>query len=737
MLLFFGKKYKIALVRLIGAVLTAFFIALSLMNPPLLNELRLKFFDFLICGAPASLASPPVVIVDIDSNSLAAFGQWPWPRNRMAQLLEKITAAEPAVVGLDMLFAEPDRTSPRQLALHSVAKDAPVAVRKYLRELPDYDFLLAKSFYFSPVPIVLGYAFTSKLSDEVEYSHVVGNTLKNGNFAFFGGDPFPFLFTFNGVDNNLGMFEKTARGIGFFNVIPDQDSIIRNVPLLINYEQQVYPSLILSMLQTEAEIDSMMVEVDRNGVRSVQVGLNHIPTTKHGELIVNFSGSARTLPYISARDILSDSFDPDLLKDAYVLIGTSAPGLSDLQAVPTDYVFPGVELHGHALNTILSKNFLHRPEWSKGAEIVYLLTIGLLLILLLSKMKATSGALLALVISGGIASFSLWSFYYHQLLIDIVYPLITTWLLFTVLTFHNFFTGEKKIRQLRSAFSQYLSPVVVKELLKKQDCLVLDGEERELSILFSDIHNFTSMAEKMSPDNLCVFLNEYLTPMTGAVMERRGTVDKFIGDSVMAFWNAPLATPNHVYQACECSLEMLKELDTLNSYWKEQGHPKIQIGIGIHCGVARVGNMGSQQRFDYTVMGDAVNLASRLEGLTRIYGTNILVSDSVYAMLKESDFYFRRVDTVRVLGKTTPVTLYQLLEERGRITPGKQIEMEEYRASLSLYYAGDFQAAVRSFQELLMKYPEDKLYKVYKEKSLRLVDNPPEKWDGITDLQVK
>ncbi|MCI5166189.1 MAG: adenylate/guanylate cyclase domain-containing protein [Candidatus Electrothrix sp. GM3_4] len=278
---------------------------------------------------------------------------------------------------------------------------------------------------------------------------------------------------------------------------------------------------------------------------------------------------------------------------------------------------------------------------------------------------------------------------------------------------------------------------MVKELLKNQDNLVLDGEERELSILFSDICRFTSMAEKMSPDDLCAFLNEYFTPMTEAIMERRGTVDKFIGDAIMAFWNAPLDTPNHVFNTCECALAMLNNLEELNQSWSQRGLPEVRIGVGIHCGVARVGNMGSQQRFNYTIMGDAVNLASRLEGLTRLYWTDILVSDAVYAILKEANFFFRRIDTVRAVGKITPVTLYELMGLSKDQTAGNLQELDAYYAALDLYNAGTFARAAEAFQVLKRKYPRDLLYEVYSERCARLAQDPPEHWNGITDIQIK
>uniref|UniRef100_UPI004057978D CHASE2 domain-containing protein n=1 Tax=Candidatus Electrothrix sp. TaxID=2170559 RepID=UPI004057978D len=740
MLSHFRKKRTLNPLALIGGLLTLFFILVAQYDPSLLHELRLQSFDFFLRYKPAPLAESRIIIVDIDSESLEKIGQWPWSRKHIAELSEKITAAGPAVVGFDMIFAEPDNRSPHRLGTLEDIEDAPAIVQAYLQNLPDYDLSFAQTLEQSPVPVVLGYVFTNTIftnATKDDKSQTAKQVSKKGHIQFYGQEPLPFLFSFNDVDTNLELFEATAQGIGFINVIPDQDSIIRNLPLVVNYQGEIYPSLILSMLQAAGDEDSIVLETDQNGVRIVQTGAHRMPTNMHGELIINFSGPAHTLPYVSAHDILDDQFDPAFFRDAYVLIGTSAPGLFDLRAVPTDRVFPGVELHGHALNTILSKNFLHRPEWAKGAELLYICCISLLLTLVLAQIEPDKGAMLVLLLSLGMVMFSWWCMSRYQLLLDIIYPLASTWFLFTVLTFYSFIAGERKIRRLRSTFSHYLSPEVVKELLKKQDDLVLDGEERELTILFSDIRQFTSMAEKMPPDDLCAFLNEYLTPMTGAIMERRGTVDKFIGDAIMAFWNAPLNTPDHISHSCECALAMLQALEKLNTSWKQRGLPEVRIGMGIHCGVARVGNMGSQQRFDYTVIGDSVNLASRLEGLTRIYDVDILVSDAVYTCLHKSHFFFRQIDTVRVLGKQFPVTIYQLMGLRQDQTAECLQEVETFDKARCLYNAGDFFQATRAFQALKEKYPSELLYELYNERCLRMASDPPAQWDGITDIQKK
>ncbi len=677
----------------------------------------------------------------------------------------------------------------------------PLKVRKYLDSLPDPDQIFADKLAASSVPIILGHLF---IYHDVEAGQG-GKKNKtavpqHGSFAFLDQNPVSFLQRFNHADLNLPLLEKEAHGSGFFNIIPDDDALVRRLPLLAALEQQPwpsftfatlhatttvrrdlplltafeqvlhpglvlavlqntyallrasalltgepYPSLVLAMLQAATGDAPVFVKSNENGVRTIKVGPYQIPVSHQGEMVVTFSDQSpyadsfhpeRKLPYLSAIDVLHDEFDPHLLQQAYVLVGTSALGLFDLIGVPVSTVFPGVEFHGHALNTILTSSFLSRPDWLIGLEILQIACTGLLLTLLLPRIGATVGILLAFAIIVINLAFSLASFWFFHLMADLVTPTIATLLLFTSLTFFNYFSEERKARRLRSTFSQYLAPAVVEEMVKNQDSLVLSGEERELTILFSDIRGFTSMAEKMRPEALCTFLNEYLTPMTAAIMNQRGTVDKFIGDAVMAFWNAPLTTANHPYHACESALSMLQELEQLNRSWLKRGLPTLHIGIGIHCGLARVGNMGSRQRFEYTVIGDSVNLASRLEGLTKFYGADILVSGVICDAL-HNDFLFRQVDIVRVLGKTEPVTVCQLLGKRGQENAQIEKELRGWHEAFDYYNIGDFKAAEQLLCHLIDWKPNDKLYSLYIKRCQQLAANPPENWDGITDLQSK
>ncbi|WP_417915405.1 CHASE2 domain-containing protein [Candidatus Electronema sp. JM] len=771
------------LLHIVGGIISLFLAALVLSKSSLLHDMRLKNFDLLIEQMPAPLAEPPVVIVDIDQQSLVTLGQWPWPRSRTAELINKIAAARPAVIGLDIVFAEPDGTSPTQFVKNYGAA-MPPDVQRYLNGLPDHDQLLAGVLAASPVPVVVGHLFANRADSS---SPVF--PLRTGSLLLRGPDPTRRLHSFSHADVNLPLLEEAARGSGFFNIIPDQDAITRRLPLLIKTpgELNLYPSLVLAMLQAAAaEGSPALVESNEHGIREVQVGPYRIPTTERGELLINFSRQppemdnaiepnrvsklfgvllrnvlscfvnamnwlnflqapsnsqekqAEQFRYVSAAAIFAGRSLNELRK-AYVLVGTSAPGLFDQVAVPVKMkFFPGVELHGQALNTILTGSFLQRSQWVEGLDILQLLCISLLLIIFLPRIGAAQGFLLAVAAACGSIVFSIWNFRANHLLVDMVTPTLASGLLYTVLTSLNYFTEKRKNAWLYSAFTQYLAPAVVKELVKNKNHLVLSGEERVLSVLFSDIRGFTSMSEKMRPDALCSFLNEYLTPMTAAVMDRRGTVDKFIGDALMAFWNAPLATPGHVRQACECALDMLCELEKLNKDWLRRGLPSIRIGIGIHCGLARVGNMGSRQRFQYTVIGDMVNLASRLEGLTKHYGVDIIVSGAVHETVDVDighHFIFRQIDTVRVVGKSEPVAIYQLLNADNCLDRAEEMEM--YSSAFDLYSFGNFTAALPLFQALTKLDPSSKLYALHAARCRNLLENPPAHWDWITDMRSK
>jgi len=725
-----------AVPRLLGATLAAAMAVLAWINPIFLEDFRQRTFDVFLRQAPTTPGPTPIYIVDIDSKSLAALGQWPWPRTIMAETLRLIAADKPKAVGLDIVYAEPDRSSPAQIAALLAEQEVPAELLSHLQALPDHDQLLAQTLLTTPT--VLGYTFAfGSGGSESRPLH------QEGWLATKGFDPLPFLFSAPHVDANLPLLEQSAMASGFFNVLPDADGIVRRVPLIMEFEGKVYPSLMLEMLRTSQSMPTVIMTSawkgdEITGVESLKVGEPIIPTDANGQLNIRFCGPERSLPYVSVIDILTGETPPGTFTDAFVLVGTSAPGLRDIRATPTSADFPGVEIHGHALNTILTSSYIRRPDWARMAEITYLLAVSGILIFLLPRIGAIKSGLLATGFSGGLAFVSYWAFVRHGFLVDLVYPLLTVALLFTVLTFTNYVYEEREKRQVRGAFSRYLSPVLVGELLQHPERLTLSGEEREMTILFSDIRGFTSISEKMNAQELCHFINEYLTPMTQEILDQRGTVDKFIGDAIMAFWNAPLDDEAHALNGCRVGLAMQRRLVDLNRNWQANSMPPIAIGIGLHTGQARVGNMGSEQRFDYTVMGDTVNLTSRLESITKRYGAGIIVSEFTWAKVQGNGFVFRQLDRVRVKGKQEPVTIYELLEEQDRLSDATRAELAGYEQALALYYGRDFAAAGERFAELGRRQPQSPLYKLYIEQCrLYALEPPPTDWDGVTTLTSK
>lgn len=721
--------------RLIGLLLAIAMISLSGWNPVFLQNFRAKAFDALLRHFPGAPGDIPICLVDIDSRSLAEIGQWPWPRTIMAEALKLISEGNPRAIGLDIVYAEPDRTSPRQIAALWGEEHLPGDVSAFLASLPDHDRVLARTLLSTPT--IVGYPFTSQAMGG-------DNEPRNqpDRFAFLGFDPKPWLFSAEQADANLPLFEQSALGSGFFNIQPDNDGLIRSLPLLMSYKEGIYPSLALEMLRADQGQPTVIIRSKSSlgvvaGLNSLKVGAYEVPTDAKGRLRIRYCGQERTFPYISITDVLSGEVKPNRFAGAFVVIGTSAPGLQDLRTTPFSSEFPGMEIHAHALNTIIARSFLLEPDWGPGAERVYLIVVSGLLIFFLPRIGAMRSGLLVLICGVALTGFSLWCFMKFGFLLDMVYPLLSVGSLFTAVTFCNYFVEERQSRQLHDAFSRYLSPVLVNELIRHPERLTLTGEERDMTIVFSDIRNFTTLSEGMKPQELCQFINSYLTPMTRILMDHRAYVDKYIGDAIMAFWNAPLQDTRHAYNGCRAALAMVRALEGLNLAWQARGIKPIAIGVGLHSGPARVGNMGAEHRFSYTVMGDSVNLASRLEGINKLYGSTIVVSEYTRQMVDADGFVFRKLDRVRVKGKKEPVSIYELLGEQGQMTEKTLRELTLHEQAMAAYLAGDFSGALGMFSDLARKQ-DNVLYRLYTDRCREFCKNPPPfPWDGVTTLFSK
>ncbi len=720
---------------------------------PQVEEYRMKVFDVYQRLAPRVYEPVPVKYVDLDDESLERIGQWPWPRTYVAQLIAELTNAGAAAIVFDIVFAEPDRTSPQYIVnLWPLTREVE-ALKANIDELPDHDTVLAE--VISQAPVITGFVLTGD-------RNLPRIPVNKASFAYGGDNPVNHLFGFTGAVENLEALTEFASGNGSFNLVPERDGIVRRVPLFLRLEGQdtPYPSLAAETIRVIQGARTYIVKTSgasgeaayggvQTGLNNVKVGRFEIPVGPQGRMWVHFTDRVpeRRIP---AWKIFSADFDPAQLEGQIVFVGTSAAGLFDIRATPLDPAAPGVEVHVQAVEQILLNHFLERPDWADGAEYIYMVLLGLLLVVVLPRLGALWSAVIG---AGGIAialGFS-WYLYREQLwLLDPIYASAVVLLVYMSSSLLNFLRTEAERRQVRGAFSQYLSPALVEQLADEPERLVLGGEMRDMTLLFCDIRGFTTISEqfKTDPQGLTRLINRFLTPMTNMILDRRGTIDKYMGDCIMAFWNAPLDDPKHAAHACDSALAMFDALHGLNDTLKQEAerdnrpHYPINIGIGLNSGECCVGNMGSDKRFDYSVLGDAVNLASRLEGQSKNYGMGVVIGQETR---REAPQYASlELDLIAVKGKTEPVLIYGL---RGGPTekesPAFQALERKHEAMIAAYRAqrwDDAGALIAECRALAEQTSGEKhglgsmnpLYDLYAERIASYRKSPPpHDWDGV------
>ncbi|WDP91653.1 MAG: adenylate/guanylate cyclase domain-containing protein [Desulfobacter sp.] len=606
-----------------------------------------------------------VVIVDIDEKSLGRFGQWPWPRDLMAGLTRAIHGNGGRVIGFDIVFAEPDRTSPRRQlpVLESLmGEEVPPAVRARIlaRYAGDNDAAFGEA--LADTRAVLGYAFQFKndglkAEDQTPFPsariRLVPESVPFRSLAL--------IPAYRALINTDAV--AMAESEGFFNVITDESGTVRQVPLLMAMDGVPYPSLALETFRVGRGLEEIIIHTDtrlatrRTPVIGISMGDSFFPTSNTGRLFVNHRGPPGTFPYLSAADLLTGKKPIDLA-GKYVLVGSSATGLFDLRATPFSSTMPGIEINANIIDNLIQKDPFAYDRYTE-IGITYLLVIsgGFVLTLILCRLSPVAGSLGAFGFLGAVFWGNYYFFFLNNRQVGLTHAAATYVLILVLVSVLNYVREGRAKRYIQKAFSHYLAPDVVSSLIKQPGKLTLSGEQKELTVLFSDIRDFTSISEKMDSSTLGRFMNRYLTRMSRIIMDNGGTVDKFIGDAIMAFWGAPKDEPDHAGKAVETALAMIKSLEDLNLEFASLGLPRVRIGVGINTGIVSVGNFGSQDRFDYTVMGDNVNLASRLEGTNKTYGTVILVSQATKAAV-DGRFEFGYVDEVRVKGKEIPVKIY-------------------------------------------------------------------------------
>ena len=649
---------------LLTVALLAAAVLFRVADPWPIARLRLSVFDTYLDLAPRPPDPKlPVRIVDIDEASLARVGQWPWPRTHMARIIDNLKQAGARTITLDIILAEPDRLSPAAFAKLFAAEPALAPMVEAAGSLPSNDERLAAAIGLAPV--VLGFAGDAGSGKPPP---------PRASFAFAGDDPQAFVPRFPGAVSSLAALNARAPGIGAVNWVPFRDQIIRRVPLLVSAAGTLYPSLPLEALRLALGETTIFVRASggsgitafgqRTGIESVRVGKTVLPTDADGELWLRL---ARADPrrYLSAFKILEGGFDPAEVAGRDIFLGTSAVGLLDLRATPLQSAVPGVEIHAQALEQMLSGDHLYRPAYATGAELVFLLLVGALVAWLIPRYGALIAA--AIGLSAILAVFAgSWAAYAQGgLLFDPVYPALAILLLYLATSLNSYVATETDRNRVRAAFSHYVAAPLVEELARNRDKLKLGGETREVSVLFADVRGFTKISEGMSAEALIRFLNRLFTPLSDVILAERGTIDKFMGDAVMAFWNAPLIDAAHARNACIAALRMQAELAKLNALWAAESANRgespspVRLGIGLNTGECCVGNVGSPQRFDYSILGDVVNVASRLQEATKTYGVPIIAGERTAQSAQA--LAFLEIAAVKVRGKERPERLFALV----------------------------------------------------------------------------
>jgi len=745
------KKYF----RITPLKITSFVILLALIlfffDFPFLRFMELKTLDLRMASRGALPPGGETILAVIDEKSLAELGRWPWSRTTIAKLMDQLKASGAKAIGFDIVFSEPDDNSSlrtiselsTEIKKSGIRDSSIAALLNKKKATADTDAALARSIARAK-NVTLGYFF--HLSDK-EVSHLSekeiledAENIKNSRYQIINSSETnpddSYLIRAYAPEANLKILSAAAANSGYFNMTPDSDGSMRWSPLVIKFRNNYYSSLALSVLQQYLDWPQFSLNIAGYGTESIKIGDITIPTDESGRLLVNYLGPAKTFPHYSISDIIMGRIPADKIRGKIVLVGATATGIYDLRVTPFGATYPGVEIHATVIDNILHRNFLTHSGLIRFMDICAIILFGLLMGMIIPRLRAVTGILFSLIILGIFVAANMFIFSNYNIWLNIIYPALTMIVIYLAITVYRYVTEEREKKKIRGAFQYYLTASVINEMLKDPSKLKLGGDKKNLSVLFSDIRGFTTISEKLSPEDLVHLLNEYLTAMTDIVFKYDGTLDKYMGDAIMAIFGAPLDQPDHARRACQTALDMMNELHRLQKKWQTEGKPPLNIGIGINSGDMVVGNMGSQMRFDYTVMGDMVNLGSRLEGTNKEYGSNIIFSEFTYNAIKDS-MCCRELDSVRVKGKKLPVKIYELLGEKKDEGKWKDF-IDSFERGLALYRACKWNEAIAQFQKTLELRPEDETSRIYIERCKNLQENPPPlPWDGVFVMTKK
>ena len=719
---------------------------------PFLDIIELKTIDLRFTTRGSLAAGPEVVLAVIDEKSLEKEGKWVWPRSKIAAIVNKLSKAGTKVIGFDIGFLEPDdiRVIETINDIQNEVKKSHLQTKAFDRFLEnlkiesDNDRLLANAIVKSNAMVVLGFFFHMDTAAAQHYGekdlaahqeNVRGSRHKFVRYASEAAQSVPFIEA-KMPQSNIEIISNATAYSGYFNMFPDTDGAVRWIPSVFRFNNTLYAPL--SLITAGAYLDNpVSADVGEHGVEGVSIGDLFIPTDELGRILINYRGREKTFPHISITDILHEDVSGDVLKDKIVLVGATAIGIYDLRVTPFGTTFPGLEIHANIIDSILKKDFLQKPGWASIFDVLAILITGLSLGLVLPRVGVVPGALAGLSSFIGYIALCQYLFSAQGLIINLVYPLTVMIIIYVAITAYRYLAEASQKKFIKDAFSTYMAPSVVNQLIQSPEKLVLGGEKRVITAFFSDVQGFTSISEKLTPVELVELLNEFLTEMTDIILAHEGTVDKFEGDAIIALFGAPNPLVNQAEVACRSCIEMQKKLAELRAKWKAEGRPELKMRIGLCTGPAVVGNMGSKNRMDYTMMGDTVNTAARLEGVNKAYECFTLVSESTFSKIGNG-IVGREIDSINVVGKKEPITIYELIGYPEDVDASRSETLDNYDQGLNAYRKQDWNKALVFFNKALTATPDDGPSKTMLARCNDYKANPPGKdWNGAFTMTSK
>jgi adenylate cyclase len=722
---------------------------------PILDLIELKTYDLRFLSRGHLQPSPAIVLALVDEQSLDTEGRWPWPRSKFARLVDRLSHDGARVIGFDIGFLEPDENSQLALlnqfaqhvdalAIHHPQVTAFINERK---QLADNDLALANAITRSSAAVVLGYFFHMHAAD---LNHRLDQHDIEQQFERIQASKYPFIMYQDPTmavkpflrayapESNLDMLTQAADGAGYFTLQSDRDGMVRWMPLMIQGREELFPPLAVSTAWHYLGQPQLTVKVGRYGVEGLQMGQRFIPTDENGQLLINYLGPPKTFPHVSISDILNNKLPSGTFTGKIVLVGATATGTYDLRSTPFSTVYPGVEIHATVIDNILTQHFMTKPQWTRIYDLFAIIILGILIGMVLPRVSALKGLLFATGLFVVHIVIARWLFVHAGVWLNIVYPLLMLSASYTALTVYEYVTEERERKKIKGAFTHYVSPVVIEAMLKDPERLKLGGDEKVLTVLFSDLQGFTAASERYTPSQMIELLSEYYARMTEQIFAYDGMLKEYVGDELMAIFGAPIEQPDHAVRACAAALAMREHRAALREEWAKIGRPPLIARTGINSGLMLVGNLGSKYRFAYGVLGDHVNLGSRLEGLNKQYSTDILIGENTAELIGHA-FILREIDMVRVVGREQPVRIYELLAKSGTSLPvEKDKAFRVYAAGLEAYRQQRWDDALGLFDESLILWPHDGPARIMAGRcQIYQHTPPPENWDGVFEATSK